>query len=104
MPARIVASSSDAAYWPSRYSRTYDGTMALPLTALTRSLRTTTPGNKKLILESRLLCCGALASAASFSISLISAPFTSEVEVRCERTLQRVDRLGVDAPLVGVGD
>src|SRR3546814_8564971 len=35
-PAWMVASSSEAAYWPSRYSRTYDGTTALPRTALTR--------------------------------------------------------------------
>src|SRR5664279_78268 len=100
MPAWMVASSSEAAYCPSRYSRTYDGTMALPLTALTRSLRTTTPGNRRLILKSRSLGCGTLGSAVAFSVSLISSSLPLEVEVRRERTLQGVDRLGEDPRLV----
>src|SRR3954452_7711683 len=115
MPAWIDASSSEAAYWPSKESKTYDGTMALPLTALTRSLRTTTPAKCWLIFLSSAVCSGVplVASSSARAIersswdtgrslySVISVP--SEVEVRDKGALERVHRLGVDPPLVGVG-
>src|SRR6202035_1177657 len=50
--------------------------------------------------------CGAPRSGPrlSFSVSLTSAPPPLEVKVRRERTLQRVDRLRKDTPLIGVED
>src|SRR5215470_16405466 len=101
MPAAMVASSFDAAYWPRRYSRTYVGTMALPLTALTRSLRTTTPEKSRLILKSRSPW-GVLVSKPSFSIALIPGPFPSEIKVGRKRPLQGVAHLAVGLPLGGV--
>src|ERR1039457_6573445 len=77
--------------------------MALPLTAFTRSLRTTAPEKSRLILRSSSLWADTSAMGGSSSDSLTAAP-SLEVEVRGERALQRVHRLGVDAPLVRVGD
>src|SRR3954467_7519079 len=90
--------------------------MALPLTALTKSLRTTSPAKCWLIFLSSAVCSGnwsavssvATPSGKSSSItrrsvsSVISAAL--EVEVRCEGALERVHRLLVDAPLVRIGD
>src|SRR3954447_20682936 len=112
----MVASSSDAAYWPSRYSSTYDGTIALPLTALTRSLRTTTPAKCSLIFLSRAVCSGvwsvvfSAATPSGESSSMIRRSASSvisvalEVEVRREGALERAHGLLIDAPLVRVGD
>src|SRR5580692_490163 len=84
--------------------------MALPLIALTKSLRTTTPGKSRLILRSTSLCTGVASTGvlvvkgASWLTSLTSlmvAP-SLEVEVRGERALQRVHRLGIDPPVVRV--
>src|SRR6185312_9273935 len=60
MPVSMVASSLVAQYWPSRYSSTYEGTMALPFTAFTKSLRTTRPAKCSLILSSSWLMRGCL--------------------------------------------
>src|SRR3546814_12484888 len=77
----MVASSSEAAYWPSRYSRTYDGTTALPRTPLTRSLRTTAPAKYSLIFSSRPDFVG-VASAASAAAPAARPPIPSTASSR----------------------
>src|ERR1700730_6305280 len=98
----MVASSSDAEQRRSRYSSTYEGTMALPLTAFTRSFRTTTPGKRRLIFRSSSLCGGAESTGMSdstdasrlTSLTSLMAASSLEVEVRGERAFQRIHRLG----------
>src|SRR5690625_871069 len=111
MPAWIVASSSDAAYWPSRYSSTYEGTTAFPRTALTRSLRTTAPAKCSLILSSSADFSGAASVASAAARTSISPRASSrfvmsllEVEVRRERSLDGVVALRERLPLCRVRD
>ena len=51
----MLAWSVFVAYELSRYSSTYEGTSALPLTLFTKSLRTVKPGNTSVILRSNAL-------------------------------------------------
>src|SRR5690625_3249559 len=111
MPAWIVASSSDAAYWPSRYSSTYEGTTAFPRTALTRSLRTTAPAKCSLILSSSADFSGAASAGSAAARTSISPRASSrfvmsllEVEVRRERPLDGVVALRERLPLCRVRD
>src|SRR5690625_720636 len=111
MPAWIVASSSDAAYWPSRYSSTYEGTIALPLTALKRSFRTTAPAKCSLILSSRVDLVGAVSVVSASARTSIPPSASSrfvmallEVEIRRERPLDGVVPLREQLPSSRVRD